>query len=54
MGVQIITNLLKGSIAILSEIRYTNTQATKITFLAINNRNYGSVRINETQTPTTV
>lgn len=51
MGVQIITNFLKGGIAIVSKIKYENTQDTKITFLAINNGAYRLVRINEPQIP---
>lgn len=52
MGVQIITNFLKGGITIVSTIKYENTQDTKTTFLAINNGAYGLVRINEPQIPT--
>ena len=51
MGVKIVTNFLKGGIAIVSKIKYENTQDTKITFLAINNGDYGLVRINEPQIP---
>lgn len=51
MGMQIITNFLKGGIAIVSKKKYENTQDTKITFLAINNGAYGLVRINEPQIP---
>ena len=51
MGVQIVTNFLKGGIAIVTKIKYENTQDTKITSLAINNGDYGLVRINEPQIP---
>lgn len=43
VGTQTVPDCLKNSVTTFSDIKYANTQDTKITFLAIHDGNYGSI-----------